>query len=112
MSKSNRLKITATKKVEGKVHTQSASMVNGRLKSLEKSVDGEVKHHESYGQGDALVEHPMDIAIDQAYDMTTHMPVAGPYVKRVMDEIHFKWMVQEFADLIFKPFFPIPKEKK
>lgn len=92
------------------MHTQSAKMINGKLASVEKSVDGEVESTKTYVEEASSVEHPMDKMIDHAYVMTSNMPLAGPYVKRAMDEVHFKWMVQEFTDVIFKPFFPVPKK--
>jgi len=119
MSKSSNLNVSAIKKVDGKVYKQSASIKNGEISSVEKSIENsddtanEKKFSAKNNEAEKTAsEHPMDMLIESAYVMTSKMPLAGPYVKRTMDGVHFKWMVHEFADVVFKPFFPMPKSKK
>ena len=119
MNSSNQIKISVTKKVDGKVRRQSASIKNGKISAVEKSIE-EPDHAPTEQLGsirkdkeeDSSSDHPIDVMIEGAYTMTSKMPLAGPYVKLAMDGVHFKWMVHEVADVIFKPFFPMPKIKK
>ena len=122
MSISNQLKVTVTQKVDGKVHKQSSVIKNGRMSSIEKSVEDEKEmieepvtsssNQSKSNKAETESDHPMDVMIDSAYVMTSKMPMAGPYVKLAMDGVHFKQMVHDVADIIFKPFFPMPKIKK
>lgn len=119
MSKSSSLNVSAIKKVDGKVHKQSTTIKNGKISPVEKSIEdsdndatGKKFSVKSDEVEQTLSDHPMDLLIESAYIMTSRMPLAGPYVKRAMDGVHFKWMVHEFADVVFKPFFPMTKSKE
>ncbi len=115
----NQLKIKATKKVKGEVYTQSANIINGHIETLEKRIedeDGVIQEQVYSAKGpdgeDADMVHPMDYVIEHAFIMTAKMPLAGPYVKKAMDESKFTWMVREFVDVVFKPIMPMPKIKR
>lgn len=119
MSNRNQLKIKATKKVKGETYTQSANIINGHIQTLEKRIEDDdgVIQEQIYSannskDSDAEMIHPMDYVIEHAFVMTSKVPLAGPYVKKAMDESRFTWMVREFVDVVFKPIMPMPKIKK